>query len=180
MSEEKDLGVTFTDDLHPSTHCANIVAKARRVVAVMKHNFTYMQPDMFIPLYKSVVRPVLEYTAPVWSPYYAADINLIESVQHRATKLVPGLWHLPYPERLRRLNLPTLLYRRIRGDLIMTYNYLHGRVAGDWHSFFSKSSDIHRHVTRGHSMKLFKQPLRKNLLACKNSFPRGIDCLVKL
>ena len=69
----------------------------------MKYNFTYMEVDMFVPVYKAVVRPLVEYATPVWSPYYAADINLIESVQHRATKLIPSLRHLPYPERLKRL-----------------------------------------------------------------------------
>jgi hypothetical protein len=108
----------------------------------MRYNFSYMEPNMFVPLYKSILRPILEYTAPVWSPYYAADISLIENVQHRATRLTPSLWHLPYSERLRILQLPSLIYRRIRGDLIQTYNYIHGNIAGDWHNFFELASDI--------------------------------------
>ena len=173
-AEEKHLGVTFTDNLSPSTHCANIVAKARKVLAVMKYNFVYMEEAMFVPLYKSVVRPLLEYAAPVWSQYFAADIDLIESVQHRATRLVPGLWRLSYPERLRRLKLPTLLYRRLCGDLIHTYNLLHGRIAGDWRQFFTLASDTHGHSTRCHSLKLFKPALHRNLLPCKNSFAQRV------
>ena len=69
-----------------------------------------------------------------------------------------------------RLRLPTLIYRRIRGDLIQAYNYIHGRVASNWQDFFSLSNDVHRYATRGHSLKLFKQPLKRNLLPCKSSF----------
>jgi len=55
------------------------------------------------------------------------DIDLLESVQHRATRMVPGLAKLNYEERLRRIDLPTLAYRRTRGDAIEAYKYLHGK-----------------------------------------------------
>jgi ribonucleases P/MRP protein subunit RPP40 len=87
------------------------------------------------------------------------DIDVLESVQHRATRLVPGLAKLAYEDRLRRMNLPTLVYRRHRGDMIEAYKYLNGvyRV--------NSTQLLPRHEekglkTRGHSKKLMKRECR--------------------
>jgi len=68
-------------------------------------------------LYKSLVRPLLEYANTVWM----CDIEKIEKVQMRATKLIQGLSSRSYEERLRVLQLPTLRYRPLRGDMIQLY-----------------------------------------------------------
>jgi len=73
-----------------------------------------------------MVRPHLEYGNVVWHPQFKKDLELLEGVQRRATKMLPGLHNLSYEERLRRIDLPSLLYRRLRGDVIETYKYLHG------------------------------------------------------
>ena len=80
-----------------------------------------MNPEMFAQIFKSLVRPHVEYAAPVWNPHKINQIEAIENVQRRATKIIPGLSDLTYPERLRKLNLPTLAYRRERGDMIQTF-----------------------------------------------------------
>ena len=67
-------------------------------------------------LYKAMVRCHLEYAVPVWFPYLARDIDMVEKVQKRATKMIPGTIGMTYEERLRFLKLPTLVYRRHRGD----------------------------------------------------------------
>ena len=72
-------------------------------------------------LYKSLVRPKLEYCIQSWNPSLIKDIELLEQVQHRATKLIPEISHLSYHERLKHLNLSTLELRRHRGDLIETF-----------------------------------------------------------
>jgi len=79
-----------------------------------------------MPLYKSLVRPHLEYCVPIWSPYYKKDIELIEGVQRRATKLVEGVRNLHYEERIMRLNLMPLEIRRHRSDLIETFKIING------------------------------------------------------
>jgi len=60
-----------------------------------------------MPLYKSLVRPHLEYCVPICSPYYRKDIELVEGVQRRATKLIDGVRNLHYEERIKKLNLMT-------------------------------------------------------------------------
>ena len=102
-------------------------------------------------LYKSLVRPLLEYGNPVWGPFYIQDQKIVESIQRRATRLVPGIRHLTYADRLSILNIPSLLYRRKRVDIITLYQIFHGLVDLELLDFFSLSSYS---PTRGHSRKL--------------------------
>ncbi|XP_072039474.1 uncharacterized protein [Amphiura filiformis] len=125
-AEEKDLGVIFDPTLKFSKHVGTISNKANRIVGLIKRTFDYMDEDMFRPLYKTLVRPHLEYANCVWSPFLQKDITAIEKVQRRATKMIPSFRELPYEMRLRRLNLPTLAYRRLRGDMIQVYKIMHG------------------------------------------------------
>ena len=77
-------------------------------------------------IYKSLVRSLLEYGNPVWGPFYIQDQKIVESIQRRATRLVPGIRYLTYADRLSILNIPSLLYRRKRGDMITLYQIFHG------------------------------------------------------
>ena len=79
---------------------------------------------MFLNLYKSLVRPHLEYAVTVCTPLYKKDIKAIENVQRRATKLVHSIKHLSYQERLKKLGLPSLEYRQERADLIEVYKIM--------------------------------------------------------
>jgi ribonuclease P/MRP protein subunit RPP40 len=106
-------------------------------------------------LYVAIVRPHLEYANVVWHPRFQKDKHLLEQVQHRATRLVPGFSALSYEERLRRLNLPSLSYRRLRGDMIEVYKYLNGMY--NVNCLPSLSLAVTAGVqTRGHSSKLSK------------------------
>ena len=83
---------------------------------MISRTFTIRSKEIFLQLYKSLVRPHLEYCIQAWSPHLQKDIKLLEGVQHRAARLIENLHFLSYEQRLSRLNLTTLETRRIRGD----------------------------------------------------------------
>src|SRR5664279_2088459 len=120
VRNEKDLGVYFTDDLKPSTQCTKAVGKARSILAMVHRNFRRLDREDFLLIYKTYIRPHLEFCTQAWSPHLTKDIQCLERVQRTATKLVPQLKKLSYSERICRLGLTTLEKRRSRGDLIET------------------------------------------------------------
>ena len=123
----KDLGVTFDSKLKFNYHINEKVNKSHSVLGLIYRNFNHMSSDTFVMLYKTLVRSHLEYANCVWSPYRQMDIDKTEKVQMRATRMVQQLKNLSYEARLRRLNLPTLKYRRLRGDMIQVYNIVSGK-----------------------------------------------------
>ena len=123
--EEKDLGVTFDSDMSFREHMASKIKKANSIIGLIRRSFTFLDCESFTRLYCALVRPHLEYGQSIWSPHLMKDLDAIEKVQMRATKLVDGLQNLSYKERLEKLNLPTLKYRRLRGDIIEIYKHVH-------------------------------------------------------
>lgn len=123
--EEKDLGVIIDSELKFEEHIADKVKKANSLVGIIRRSFSYLDGELFKTLFTSFVRPHLEYNQAVWSPHLKKHRNIIENVQRRATKLVDGFYNFSYQERLQKLNLTTLAYRRSRGDMIETYKHIH-------------------------------------------------------
>ena len=160
---EKDLGVEVDNKLKFSHHVQTKVNKANKVLGCLKHTFKYLTKDIFPMLYKSLVRPHLEYASCIWSPQLKRDQDALERVQRRATKLVPELKHLPYITRLKQLNLPTLKYRRRRADIIETYRIITNQhsINGHCHCTICPTKQLlelsSNTNTRGHQYKLKTQ-----------------------
>jgi len=159
VKEEKDLGVVITDDLKWDNQCAAAVKQANRVLGMIKRSFTDRSKETIMALYKSLVRPHLEYCVPVWSPHLIKDIKLVEGVQRRATKLVQGIGAWKYDERLRYLGLSRLAKRRVRSDLIETFKIIHGMYDINREYFF----DFDVGDRRGHDQKLYKKRFKLDL-----------------
>ena len=117
---EKDLGVHIDPNLDFKDHIHKTIKKARSISGMIIRNITYNKVSILCPLFKALIRPILEYGNAVWSPFSKEDIDNIERVQHHFTKRIEGLYDFSYNERLKILNLPSLEFRRMRGDLIET------------------------------------------------------------
>ena len=144
MSEEKELGVVVDDKLRFSRHIAAAAACANRKLGLLQHTFKYWAEESLVTLFKVFVRPHLEYCIQACTPTLRIDIETLERVKRRATKLVPSLRNLPYEDRLKRLNLPALEERRRRGDLIETFKILKQHDQVDPHNFFYNEGRCHR------------------------------------
>ena len=121
--EEKDLGVIIDMELTFEEHIATKVRKANGIMGLIRRSFSFLDGETFKNLYTSFVRPHLEYANPVWSPHLRKHIKMLESVQERATKSVDTMKNLDYSERLKKLDLPTLQFRRQRGDMIQVWKH---------------------------------------------------------
>ncbi len=126
VAKIKDLGVTVDSNISFETHINEKVSKVNSMAGLIRRNVLYLDEDMFNSLYKSQVRPHLEYANSVWHPHKQKYLILcaLENVQRRATKYVPSLKGLSYSDRLNKLSQPTLTYRRARGDMIKVYKFL--------------------------------------------------------
>ena len=153
VSSERDLGVVVTWNLKTSLETSRKVASASRLLGAIRRSFTRMSPELFRKLYVSHVRPVLEFGQPATNPITKGECDLLERVQRRGSKVVKGFRHLPYEERLQRLGLFSLGYRRRRGDLIYTRRILNGELGPELLSFFLLNNEG---MTRGHQFKLYK------------------------
>ena len=126
VDSEVDLGVCIDDELNFDEQRKLRIGKANRMVGAIRRSFQFLDPYTFVKLFKSMVRCHVESAVPVWFPYQEKDIEAIEAVQKRATKMLAATKGLEYEERLRLLKLPTLRYRRHRGDLIEMYKMITG------------------------------------------------------
>ena len=149
IGQEKDLGILITSKLSASEQVLSARKKGLRMLGAINRNVSYKSEEVICKLYNAYVRPHLEYCMQAWSPTYEKDCWLLERAQKRATKLIKGISNLPYEERLEKLGMFSLRYRRLRGDMIEVFKFVHGQSTGYLNDMFELNN-----ATRGRGRKL--------------------------
>ncbi len=155
---EKDLGVHVDNQLKFDQHTEKQVNKANKILGLIRRSYTFLDRDSTVTLYTSLIRPHLEYGHAVTYPRHEKECKLIEGVQRRATKMIPELRNMSYQERLAATGLPSMYFRRDRGDMIETYKYVH--------KIYRSKPLVHIRTPstlRGHSLKLTKHHSSKTV-----------------
>ena len=170
--EYKYLGVILTNNLSWSVHVDSIVCKARKLVGMLYRQFyRWSSPEALYQLYISLVRPHLEYAAPVWSPHTSKDISKLEAVQKFALRMYLKDWHASYPELLKHCHLTELAARRDYLSLSHLLKIIQG-------SCFFPNAPINKYsnqyLTRSHERTHFIQPHARTNVLYYSYFPRTI------
>ena len=152
-SSALDLGIIVEDTLKFHAQVAKACKKATTLINTIRRTFVSRNPRFLENMYKTFIRPHLEYCVQVWSPVYAGDTTAIEKVQNRFTRLLPQSSAMAHDERNKLLNITSHEVRRLRGDLIYTYKMYESGL-------FEPSTETR---TRGNSRKLKKEHCRNNL-----------------
>ena len=124
VEEEKDLGVIMNNKFKLGSHCAKVTKQANQVLGLIYRTFSNKNKNIIIKLYKSLVRPHLDYCGQIWRPHLQKDIDLLQTVQKRATIMIPECKELIYKERLRKVGLITLETRGIEQICLKNFKQL--------------------------------------------------------
>ena len=149
------MGIMITNNgIKSSRQCLHVYNKAIRILGMINRSIMYKEKEILVNLYKTLVRPHLEYCMNVWSSHYAKDKELLEKIQRRFMRMFKELRGKDYHERLRYLNLWTLEESRNRQDLIEVFKMYKRFTKLDISELFTKELKVK--CTKGHSLKLEK------------------------
>ena len=183
IDSEKDVGVMIHNSLKPSLQCNTAAKKANKVLGQMSRSLSYRDKNTWIALYKTYVRPHLEYCVQAWNPWLNKDIEVLENVQKRAVRMVSGLKGNTYEEKLKEVGLTSLVERRGRGDMIQVWKILHNHdnVKNCWFKMASESLRETRLTSSAWNLNLPKtnSDLRRNFFSIRiinrwNALPEHI------
>lgn len=168
VEKERDIGVCVHSNLKPSQHIQESVGRARAVLGQITRCFHFRDKVVFLRLYKQFVRPHLEFSSSVWSPWSILDIQSLENVQRKAIGMISGLTSRTYEDRLTELNLWTLEQRRKMFDMVQVHKIVNkiGNVECGLKFVQNRENNLTR--TRAEPLNLVKS--RCNLEIRRNFF----------
>ena len=149
VTDQKDLGIIVSNSLKPASHIHKIIKTANRKIGMIRRCFTNLTKNKIEILYKSIIRPGLEYASPAWSPWLKKDIDILEKVQKRCLRLAKD-----------PILLPPLQDRRYKMDLVETFKFVKGMYKTPPSYMFQKAQT---EALRGHKFKLYKKPTSSEL-----------------
>ena len=151
-NEEKDLGVFFSDNFKSTLNCNKSSKAANNVVGMIRRNISSKDKVGMMILYKSLVRPLLDYCIQVWKPSTKKDMKIMEKIQKRFTKMISGLKDKSYSQRLNKLGITTLEDRYQWANMIQVFRVLNDTLGTYPENFLS----LNDRPGRINSLKLFK------------------------
>ena len=147
----EDLGIKIDRKLKFHEHIRDTANVCNALTNNIFCSTLCREPEFLLNIYKSLIRPKLEYGSQIWNLGYLGDLRLLERVQRKWTKRVEGLGELPYPDRLRQLDLYSVQGRLLRADLIQTWKIFAGECAVSCGELFVQDQS----TRRGHCRKLY-------------------------
>ncbi|EMP36996.1 hypothetical protein UY3_05797 [Chelonia mydas] len=165
---ERDLVVTVDHKLNTSQQCNTVAKKSNIILGYIKRSVVSMTQGVILLLYSMLIRPQLEYCVQVWVPHFRIDVDKLEEVQRRATKMIKDLENTIYEGRLKKIGLFSTEKRRLRGDMITVFKYIEGCCKEEGEKLFPLTSQDR---TRSNGLKLqqgqFRLDVRKNFLTLR-------------
>ena len=156
----RDLGILLSKNLKWENYISKITSKAKTLTYTILRTFQSKDIRTLINLYKTYIRPIMEYNSPIWTPNLIQDNNRVESVQRYFTRRLcqnNNIKYQDYNHRLQILNLESLKTRRIKQDIILMYKIYHSLIDIKFSDFFTRHSASSKYSLRGHDQRLQTQ-----------------------
>ena len=166
----QDLGIIVSEDLKWRKHIDKTKTKANILSHALVRSFSPLNTNLLVNLYKTYIRPILEYNTCTWSPHLQSEIDSAESIQRKFTRILcqrANISFSDYNDRLQMLKLESLQSRRTKNDLVFLYKILHNLVDVPFDDYF-KCSDFSGHDLRRHNLHLVRPKPSKTL--CRQNF----------
>jgi hypothetical protein len=177
-SEERDLGIQLAVNLKFTVQSINAASKANRVLGMLKRSFVSRNTELWKRLYTTYVRPHLEYAVAAWNPYLKKDVEALEKIQRRATRVPSKLRAMDYEQRCKAMGLTSLVQRRTRGDLIQQFKIANNLDIVEWHSLLlsvqTKDGHVKLHREKHRNCNQRFSFFNNRIVNCWNELPNYV------